>query len=465
MASTPTTEVPPSESTSSVDFGMITVTLIAAIGLIFSFVTFALRDDGGTASVAAAGGGAVTVDLSEFALGPAAVSAPEGGSLTVTNNGTQTHNLRIAGTDLVTPDLAAGESAQLDVSSLAAGSYEIFCQIPGHKEAGMKGTLEVGGSAAAAGGDGMAMGDTSTSTPDWAAMDQAMMDSMLKFPAKTEGVGNQPLAPTILPDGTKRFELTASIVKWEVEPGKMVDAWAYNGMVPGPWMKVDVGDKVEVHIQNDLPMGTDIHWHGIQTPNNMDGVAPITQDLIRSGQDFTYAFTAKRKAVGMYHAHHHGQMQVPNGLAGVFQIGDVDLPRGRTVSGVTIPADLTVAQELPMVLNDAGTIGLSLNGKSFPATEPISVKAGDWILVHYLNEGLMSHPMHQHQFPQLVVAKDGIPLDNPYFADTINIAPGERYSVLIHPDEVGTWVWHCHILNHVEREDGMFGMVTAMIVS
>ncbi|NIR37688.1 MAG: multicopper oxidase domain-containing protein, partial [Actinobacteria bacterium] len=45
------------------------------------------------------------------------------------------------------------------------------------------------------------------------------------------------------------------------------------------------------------------------------------------------------------------------------------------------------------------------------------------------------------------------------------VAPGERYTVLVHADEVGTWVWHCHILTHVEREEGMFGMVTALVVT
>lgn len=67
-------------------------------------------------------------------------------------------------------------------------------------------------------------------------------------------------------------------------------------------------------------------------------------------------------------------------------------------------------------------------------------------------------------FAELVFAKDGIPLDHPYWADTVNVAPGERYSVLVHADRVGTWVWHCHILNHVESEQGMFGMVTALVV-
>jgi manganese oxidase len=85
-------------------------------------------------------------------------------------------------------------------------------------------------------------------------------------------------------------------------------------------------------------------------------------------------------------------------------------------------------------------------------------------MVHYLNEGLMAHPMHLHQPVGWVVAKDGIPLDEPMPGDTINIAPGERYTVLYKGTDPGVWAWHCHILNHAEGPQGMFGMVTALIV-
>jgi FtsP/CotA-like multicopper oxidase with cupredoxin domain len=211
-------------------------------------------------------------------------------------------------------------------------------------------------------------------------------------------------------------------------------------------------------------MGTDIHFHGINTPFSQDGVSPITQEVIASGETFTYEFVADTQEIGMYHAHLHAQTSVPNGMFGAFIVGDNPLPRGKTVSGVTIPADLVPAVDMPMVLNDAGVIGLTLNGKSFPATAPVVVNEGDWVAVTYFNEGLLTHPMHLHKFPQLVYAKDGIPLDNPYWADTINIAPGERYSTLFHADEAGTWVWHCHILTHAESDQGMFGMVTAVVV-
>ena len=117
-----------------------------------------------------------------------------------------------------------------------------------------------------------------------------------------------------------------------------------------------------------------------------------------------------------------------------------------------------------MVLNDAGTIGLSLNGKSFPATEPYTLKVGESMIVNYLNEGLQVHPMHLHQPLGWLIAKDGKPLEVPVPSDTFVVAPGERLTVLYTAVDPGVWAWHCHILNHAEGPQGMFGMVTALIV-
>ena len=444
--------------------------IVAVLALVLAAVALVVR--GGDDELAT--GGAVSVELTEFAITPATMQVPAGGSLRVTNAGATAHNMTVRDTDIATAELAAGDTEDLDLSSLEPGEYEIYCSIPGHAESGMTGTLTItgGGDAGSTGPSttggsgamaGMDHGQQMTGA-GYQRMDDAMQESIASYPADTKGAGNQVLEPKVLGDGTKEFEITAAITPWEVAPGETVDAWTYNGMAPGPSMHVDVGDKVRIVVHNELPMGTDLHLHGVNIPNSMDGVAPITQDLIEPGDSFTYEFTADEVAVAMYHAHNSAQLQVPNGLFGTFLVGEVPLPAGRTVSGEAIPADLRVAQELPLVLNDSGVIGYSLNGKSFPATTPIVAKQGDWILVHYFNEGGQIHPMHLHQFDQVIVAKDGFPLDAPYVADTLNVAPGERYSVLVHLDQPGTWVWHCHILNHVERTDGMFGMVTAVVV-
>ena len=409
--------------------------------------------------VAAIGGSGAKVTLTEYTISPDMVSAPVGGSVAVTNGGTLDHNLAVDGTALKTKVLHPGESATLSLSGLKKGSYTILCQIPGHADSGMKAMLMVGGASGGAG--------TGSDTAALKAADPARNKSMLaqiqgyvaqlKSGMNTKGTGNQPLQPTVLPDGTKQFDLTTKIVDWEVAPGKTVKAWTYNGQVPGPMIKVNNGDKVKLVVKNELPQSTSVHFHGIEVPNAMDGVPFITQDPIKPGATFTYEFTAQGPAVGMYHSHQYAVDQVPNGLAGAFIIGDEPLPSGYG----------PVTQEIPMMLNDSGAIGFSLNGKSFPATAPIVTSPGKTVEVHYMNEGQQIHPMHLHGIRQLVIAKDGFPLPAPYYADTVLVAPGERYTVLMQPteSEKGVWAYHCHILSHAEKSDGMmFGMVTAFIV-
>lgn len=453
--------------------GVAVFTLVALCFSVAALIVAARAEGGGGAPA-----GALPVRLGEFFVEPASIDAPAGGTLAVTNGGTSVHNLVVEDTDVRTADLDPGDSDVLDLGDLDAGAYTVYCAIAGHREAGMVGTLTVGGSGAAAGDSAHAahvaqealLRERNDAADETQKQPVDAYVAQLTEGANTEGVGNQPLEPRVLPDGTKEFELTASTIDWEVEPGKKVRAWAYNGQVPGPWIKVAVGDRVRVVFHNELPQSSAIHFHGIETPMAMDGVPFVTQDPVKPGETFVYEFVADKAQQGMYHSHHHAEHQVPNGLLGVFQVGDVPVPGGFDMGPVT--------QEVPMVLNDAGVIGLSLNGKSFPATAPVTARVGETVAIHYHNEGLQVHPMHLHGVPQLVVAKDGFPLAQPYWVDTLNVAPGERYSVLVKPQArhlgpvgangqptPGIWAYHCHILTHAETESGMRYMVTTFIVT
>ena len=418
-------------------------------------------DSSAEGSSSASGSSVVEVTLTEFAVtfNPSVVLA---GDVTfmVTNGGAVDHNFAIPSLNVRTAMLKAGESATLEVKGLEIGEVEYLCEVAGHSAAGMAGKLSVVEAGSAM---DMATGSMSPSM-SWQQMDQMMEEVAMKFPAKTSGIGNAELPYTMSDDGFKVFSLTAKVVPWEVEPGKFVDGWSYNGMIPGPVMHANVGDKIRIVLKNELPESTSLHLHGVRVPNSMDGVDPYTQKAITPGGTFSYEWTATEPSVGMYHSHHNAQVQVPNGLAGAILIGDWKAMAMSAAGGRTKDSNNVAEQEVVMVLNDSGTIGLSLNGKSFPATSPYSLAIGESMVVHYYNEGNMTHPMHLHQPSGLVVAHDGKILESPFWADTLNVAPGERWTVVYTPKDAGVWAWHCHILTHAETPEGMRYMVTALIV-
>ena len=410
----------------------------------------------------------VQVELSEFKIAMSS-SAVQPGDITfqIKNSGTVAHNFVIPKLNVRSEMINPGESTSVVVPGVVVGDYEINCEVSGHLAAGMKTMFIVSTDAPSSDSHVMASGEVmnSMTAMSWQEMDAKMAEVALKFPAKTEGLGNSELSPIISDDGYKVFNLTASIIKWEVEQGKFVEGWAYNGQIPGPILRANVGDKIRIVLKNELPESTSLHLHGVRVPNAMDGVDPYTQSPIEPGQSFSYEFTALEPAVGMYHSHHNAQVQVPNGLAGALLIGDWKDLGMKSASGRLPDTDGKADQEVVMVLNDSGTIGLSLNGKSFPATAPYTLKVGETMLVHYFNEGSLTHPMHLHQPSGLVVAHDGAPLEYPFWADTLNVAPGERWTVAYTAKDAGVWAWHCHILTHAETPTGMRYMVTALIVS
>ena len=251
---------------------------------------------------------------------------------------------------------------------------------------------------------------------------------------------------------TKVFEITCQDIEWETEPGTQIAAMAYNGVVPGQEIRVTEGDKVRVAVRNEMADSTAVHFHGCYVPNNMDGVPYITQPPIKTGESFTYEFVARNPGSHMYHSHHNAAEQVTKGLLGPFIIEPKDKSQ-----------EPAYDKEYIMILNDTG-VGLTLNGKSFPATAPVMAKKGERVRIRYMNEGLLYHPMHLHGLPMLHVANDGWPVPQPYLIDTIDIAPGQRKDVIVECTEPGVWAFHCHILSHAESRHGMFGMVTALII-
>jgi FtsP/CotA-like multicopper oxidase with cupredoxin domain len=97
---------------------------------------------------------------------------------------------------------------------------------------------------------------------------------------------------------------------------------AYNGQVPGPTIRIRLGDRLRVHFTNRLSQPTTIHWHGVRVPNGMDGVPHLTQPPVEPGGSFVYEFTPKDAGTFWFHPHVHSSQQVERGLYGVLIVED-----------------------------------------------------------------------------------------------------------------------------------------------
>ncbi|MBW2375594.1 MAG: multicopper oxidase domain-containing protein [Deltaproteobacteria bacterium] len=122
--------------------------------------------------------------------------------------------------------------------------------------------------------------------------------------------------------GIQSFELTAAPTSIQQFDGRLLDVWAYNGTVPGPVLRVRLGEEIEVKLHNRLPQPTTIHWHGVRVPNAMDGVPGVTQEAVAPGASFTYRFTPKDAGTFWFHPHVRTAEQVERGLYGVLIVDD-----------------------------------------------------------------------------------------------------------------------------------------------
>jgi FtsP/CotA-like multicopper oxidase with cupredoxin domain len=297
----------------------------------------------------------------------------------------------------------------------------------------------------------------STTPADHDATAKAVVDRFLAGEATTLPLGNQPLEPRLDGD-TKVFELTIDKIRHQIDAVKdPIDALGYNGTWPGPRLTVVEGDKVRAIFTNNLDETTGVHFHGQRLPNAMDGVPHVTQEPIKPGESFNYEFVARTPGSHMYHSHHNATDQVGRGLLGAFIVEPKD-------AASRYDRLYEATQDIVWISNDA-LGGFTINGRGFPATAPIVAQLDETIVIRFMNEGVMMHPWHLHGMPMRVVARDGYPLGPAGFTcDTLGVNPGERWDVVIECDEPGAWAFHCHILPHAEGMDGMYGMVTALVV-
>jgi FtsP/CotA-like multicopper oxidase with cupredoxin domain len=309
--------------------------------------------------------------------------------------------------------------------------------------------------------------------PAEAMRDMAAVDlGAVRIEAPANARGDQPLAARV-EGGVKVYDLEMAVTRWNILSYVRVAAYAFNGQVPGPRIRITEGDRVRFNVRNSLPEPATVHWHGLILPNRMDGPANITQAPIPPGGSFTYEFTAVQAGTFFYHSHANPERQQGLGLYGALIIDPrqpsslqydkelvVQLQEWLYKNGYTFPS---------MPMDGMQPNFFTINGKAYPETETVHLRVGEKLLVRFIgSQSGFIHPMHIHGGPFTIVATDGvlIPEGARVSKDTVNVGPGERYDVIWEAREPGKWLLHCHINHHTtndNREDQGAGGLTLII--
>ncbi len=226
------------------------------------------------------------------------------------------HNFYLDELGVKSPDVT-GQGNKLSVEFLAEkeGTFSYYCAIPGHRQAGMEGKFIVGsGVAAASAAGGASYTDSGAAAPvvvsagpaDPEAVDITRDPADLPAPLGSRGPQNV------------RIDLETIEVPGKLADGTTYNYWTFNGTVPGPFIRVRVGDTVEVHLKNSASsaMTHSVDFHAVTGPG---GGAVATQT--QPGAETMFTFKAINVGLYVYHcatpmvAHH-----ITNGMYGLILV-------------------------------------------------------------------------------------------------------------------------------------------------
>ncbi|KAI1822179.1 multicopper oxidase [Xylaria intraflava] len=228
---------------------------------------------------------------------------------------------------------------------------------------------------------------------------------------------------TLAPDGVPRMTLSI------------------NGSIPGPAIEADWGDTVVVHVKNSLQNnGTSIHWHGIRQKGSVDqdGVASVTQCPVAPGESITYTWKAEQYGTTWYHSHF--SLQAWNGVFGPIVIrGPASAPYDEDKGPIVLSDWLHQTTDS---LYDAASTGgppkqsnglinglnVYQSGGSRFKTNFASGKSYRLRLVNTAIDTMFRFSIDNHTLT--VISADLVPIV-PFQTNTINVAIGQRYDVIV----------------------------------
>lgn len=204
----------------------------------------------------------------------------------------------------------------------------------------------------------------------------------------------------LVADPQRPADVTVDLVAHEgpvtLPDGRVIEGYSINGMTPGPTIEVNQGEMVEVRMRNEnVRDGTTLHWHGVDVPNAMDGVAGVTQDAIGLGEEYIYRFVADQAGTYWYHSHQVSHEQSLRGMLGAL---------------IVRPArELPATDALALVHTYDGV--RTINGAA--GDTRAAARPGDVVRVRVINTDNGAIPVWVPEAPFRVLAVDGHEVNRP----------------------------------------------------
>ena len=216
-----------------------------------------------------------------------------------------------------------------------------------------------------------------------------------------------------------------------------------QGLIPGPLLRARVGDRVVVHFRNDdhlMNNSHSMHFHGVGYKPSSDGalipgVSGGDAD-VKPGHSWTYRLTALASSVGVWPYHDHSRAMgtsIEGGMSGMLSI------LGRH--------ERAPDREYVVVFGPMGEFQ-TIDGRAFVGNTPVfRARVGQLVQWDVMAMGSEHHTFHVHGHRWLTTG--GIP------RDTQTLGPAESFRIRWREDTPGTWLYHCHVEEHMAK--GMIG--------
>lgn len=274
----------------------------------------------------------------------------------------------------------------------------------------------------------------------------------------------------------REYTITVEEKNIEYAPGQFFTSWTYNGSIPGPVIRANVGDTVKITLVNKASLAHSIHVHGFEYNVTDDGAQMSPGSIVRPEQSYTYTFKATRPGFYPYHCHSDDKypvsVHIQQGLQGGIIIEDPVNPLPSAKEYMIILDEVYGRTTLSLGHGCSYCAGSSksfaLNMRQYPLPQALNVqtgaietpnaKTGELVRFYVTNLGNDIHTFHLHGHPLYKRSPSSWGTTQLVDGDNLGILTAEAAVLETTALSPGNWLYHCHMDVHADL--GMIGIFT-----